>query len=78
MMFRRPLLRREDALLILSSLVLGLAAAAAFAAYRAVSPEGDDTGERLAAFGKNLLWPGVLILAGVAAAVWFGWKANID
>jgi hypothetical protein len=71
-------LRRENVLLFAASVLLGLAAAAAFAAYRAVSVSEEDAGGRLAEFVMNALWPGVLILAGVAAAVWFGWKANLD
>lgn len=72
----RRSLTREDALLVASAALLGLAADAAFAAYRAVSAEGGA--DRVAAFAANLFWPGVLIVAGVGAAVWFGWKANID
>ena len=75
---RRRFLSREDLLLLLSCVVLGLAAAAAFGAYRAVSASGEDVGGRLAEFAMNLLWPGVLIFAGVAAVVWLGWKANLD
>jgi hypothetical protein len=75
---RRRLLSREDLLLTFAALLLGLAAASAFAAYRAVSASAGDAGERLGEFGMNLLWPGGLILLGVGAAVWFGWKANID
>ena len=71
-------LTREDLLLVLASLVLGLAVAAAFAAYRAVSAADEDTAGRLAEFAQNLLWPGVLIFAGIAAVVVAGWKANID
>ena len=75
---RRRFLSREDLLLLFWSAVLGLAAAAAFGAFRAVSAEDEDVGGRLTAFGMNLLWPGVLIFAGVAAVVWMGWKANLD
>ena len=75
---RRRLLSREDLLLAASALVLGLLAAAAFAAYRAVSASGEDTAGRLAEFAANVLWPGVLIWAGVAGAVFLGWKANFD
>jgi hypothetical protein len=74
----RRFLNRDDLLLLASSALLGLAAAAAFAAYRAVSASGEDVGGRLAEFGANLFWPGVLIFAGVAAVVWLGWKANLD
>jgi hypothetical protein len=75
---RRRFLSREDVLLLFWSVVLGLAAAAAFSAYRAVSASGEDTGGRLAEFAMNLLWPGAVILVGVAAVVWMGWKANLD
>jgi hypothetical protein len=64
--------------LLLSAALLGLAAAAAFAAYRAVSLDGEDTSARLAEFASNLLWPGVLIFGGVAVVICFGWKANLD
>ncbi len=73
-MFRRPLITREDLLLLCSAAVLGFAGAAAFAAYRAVSADGDA----LSAFAENLAWPGALIFLGVAAVVWLGWKANLD
>lgn len=75
---RRRFLSRADLTLLFWSLVLGLAAAAAFGAYRAVSVSGEDTAGRLAEFATNLLWPGALIFAAVAAVVWFGWKANLD
>ena len=75
---RRRLLNRDDLLLIVWSAVLGLGVAAAFAAYRAVSLDGEATSSRLVEFAQNLLWPGVLIGGGVGAVVWFGWKANID
>lgn len=76
MFHQRPLLKREDLLLILWATVLGLGAAAAFAAYRAVSASGDAS--KVAEFVANLAWPGVLIFVGIAAVVWAGWKANID
>jgi hypothetical protein len=75
---RRPLLSREDLLLLFWSLVLGLAAAAAFGAYRAISASDEDTAGRLGEFGTALFWPGALIIAGIAAVVWLGWKANLD
>jgi hypothetical protein len=71
---RRP----EDILLALVALALGLAGAAVFAAYRAVSLDGEDMAGRLAEFASNVAWPGVLIIVAVAAVVWFGWKANLD
>jgi len=74
----RRFLSQQDIVLLACCLVLGLAAAAAFGAFRAVSASGEDTSGRLAEFALNLLWPGVLIFAGVAAVVFMGWKANLD
>ena len=71
---RGPQLKKADIVLIVAAALLGLAAAAAFGAYRAVN--GDDGALR--DFAVNVAWPGVLIFAGVAATVWFGWKANLD
>ena len=75
---RHRFLSREDLPLLFWSLALGLAAAAAFGAYRAVSVSGEDAPGRLLEFAANLLWPGALIFAAVAAVVWMGWKANLD
>lgn len=75
---RRSPLNREDLLLLVWSVVLGLAGDAAFAAFRAVSASDGDASGRLAEFATNLAWPGVLIFLGVAAVVWLGWKANLD
>ncbi len=75
---RRSFASRADLTLLFWSALLGLSAAAAFGAYRAVSASGEDAAGRLAEFAMNLLWPGVLIFGGIAAAVWLGWKANID
>ena len=75
---RRRFLNREDLPLLFWSLVLGLAAAAAFGAYRAVSVEGEDLSGRFLELAANLLWPGVLIFPAVAAVIWMGWKANLD
>ena len=75
---RRRLPSREDLTLLFWSVVLGLAVAAAFGAYRAVRASGEDTGGRFAEFATNLAWPGVLIAGGVAAVVWMGWKANLE
>jgi purine-cytosine permease-like protein len=69
---------RDDLTLATVSLLLGLAGAGAFAVYRAVSLSNEDVAGRLAEFGSNLLWPGVLILAAVAVVVFGGWKANLD
>ena len=65
-------------MLLFWSVALGLAVAAAFGAYQAVSASGEDTGGRFAEFATNLAWPGVLIAGGVAGVVWMGWKANLD
>ena len=74
----RRYLRRDELLLVLASLAIGLSCAAAFGAYRAVSASGEDASGRFLEFAANLFWPGVLILAAVSAAVWAGWKANLD
>lgn len=75
---RRRFLSREDLPLLFWSLALGVAAAAAFGAFRAVSAEGEDASGRFLEFAANLLWPGVLIFAAVAGVVWIAWKANLD
>jgi hypothetical protein len=69
---------RENFVLAFVAALLGLAGASVFAAYRAVSADGEDTAGRFAEFASNVAWPGVLIIAAVAAVVWFGWKANLD
>ncbi|MDP3769012.1 MAG: hypothetical protein Q8S13_13430 [Dehalococcoidia bacterium] len=74
----RRFLRREELGLIFASLLVGLAAAAVFGAYRAVSASGENAGGRLVEFAQNLVWPGVLIFGAVAVVVWAGWKANLD
>ena len=74
----RRLPDREELLLLLSAAGLGLAVAAAYGAYQAVSAGGEDAPGRLAEFATNLAFPGALIAVAVAAVVWFGWKANID
>ena len=68
--------RGSDITLALVALALGLAAALGYAAWRAVSATAPA--DRWGAFGGALLFPGTLIIAGVAAMVWLGWKANID
>ncbi len=75
---RRRFLNREDLTLLLWCVALGLAAAAAFGAFRAVNASDEGVAGRLAEFAMNLIWPGVLIFAGVASVVWIGWKANLD
>jgi hypothetical protein len=74
----RSIVPRENVLLALSAAALGLAGASIFAAYRAVSADGEDSAGRIAEFAANAAWPGVLIFAAIAAVVWFGWKANLD
>lgn len=71
---REPQLSWADVVLIVAAALLGLAAASAFGAYQAVN--GDNSALR--DFAVNLVWPGGLIFAGVAAVVWFGWKANLE
>ncbi len=73
-MASRSPLNKADLLLLFWSVLLGLAAASAFSAYRAAN--GDDSAVR--DFATNLAWPGVLIFAAAVAVVWFGWKANLD
>jgi hypothetical protein len=67
---------REDLLLLLSAVALGIGGAAIFAAYRAATASGG--GAHIDDFAMNLAWPGVLIFLAVAAVVWFGWKAELD
>lgn len=60
------------------ALAAGLAAAAGYGAWRAISRQHIDGAARWSEFGDAMLFPGVLIVAAVAAMVWLGWKANID
>ena len=60
------------------ALALGLAAAAAYGAWRAISRQNVDAAARLSEFGDAMLFPGALIVGAVAAMVWLGWKTNID
>lgn len=69
---------REDATLLLWASLLGVAGAAVFAAYRAVSATDGEAEERITEFSTTVVWPGALIFAGIAAAVIAGWKANLD
>ena len=59
-------------------IALGLAAACGYAAWRAVSEDAASAGDRLSTFGDAMLFPGLLVVAAIAAMVWLGWKANID
>jgi hypothetical protein len=70
--------RRDDVVLAAVAAALGVAAAAAYGAWRAVSREGIDAAERWSEFGEAMLFPGALIIVAVAAMIWLGWKANID
>ena len=69
---------RTEIALAGAAVALGAAAAAAYAAWRAISREGIDTPARWSEFGEAMLFPGALIIAAIAAMVWLGWKANID
>jgi Zn-dependent protease with chaperone function len=75
---QRRLLKREDILLLLSAVALGLGGAAIFSAYRAATASSEGGGSRIEDFVLNMAWPGVLIFLAVGAAVWFGWKAELD
>jgi hypothetical protein len=70
--------RRDDIILPIVAVVLGVLAAAGYGAWRAVSREGIDATARWSEFGEAMVFPGLLIIAAVAAMVWLGWKANID
>ncbi len=74
----RRFFAREDLLLILASVLLGGAVAAAYGAFRAVSISDEDVSGRMVEFASNVLWPGALIFLGVAVTVIVGWKANLD
>jgi hypothetical protein len=67
-----------EAALIAVAIALGAAAAAGYAAWRAVSREGEPPSARWSEFGDAMLFPGAIIIAAVAIMVWLGWKANID
>ena len=75
---RTPPSRAADVILAIVALVLGLAAAAGYGAWRAVSADAASAGDRWSTFGEALMFPGLLVIAAVAAMVWLGWKANID
>lgn len=70
--------RRADVVLAAIALALGAAAAAGYAAWRAISREGIDASARWSQFGEAMVFPGLVIVAAIAAMVWLGWKANID
>ena len=75
---QRRLPSREDAVLFACAALLGVLVASVFAAYRAVSSDDEAAAGRFTEFAMSAVWPGVLIFAGVCAAVIFGWKANLD
>jgi hypothetical protein len=54
--------------------IVSLAAPAVFAAWKAVSADGDAVGEALMA----LLWPGVALYFGALAVLWGGWKIELE
>ncbi|MHB8375683.1 MAG: hypothetical protein ACYDEB_01815 [Dehalococcoidia bacterium] len=68
--------RGSDITLAGVALVLGLAAALGYAAWRAASTAAPA--DRWGVFGGTLVFPGALIVGAIAAMVWLGWKANID
>ena len=70
--------RRSDITLAAVGLALGLAAAAGYGAWGAVSRWGAAAADRWSEFGQAMLFPGALIVIAIAAMVWLGWRANID
>ena len=69
---------RSDITLTAAGIILGLAAAAGYAAWRAVSREGISTADRWSEFADAMLFPGTLIVVAITVMVILGWKANID
>ena len=69
---------RENIVLAVVGLLFGVACAAGYGAWRAVSREDAAASERWSGFADAMLFPGALIVVAVAAMVWLGWKANID
>ena len=69
---------RDNAILTLVALILGVLAAALYGAWRAVSEASASPADRWSTFADAMLFPGLLIIAALAAMVWLGWKANID
>jgi hypothetical protein len=70
--------RRNDITLAVAGVLLGLLAAGGYGAWRAVSETHASAGDRWSVLGEAMLFPGALIVVGVAVIVWLGWKANID
>lgn len=70
--------RSDDIMLAIVGIAIGALAAGGYGAWRAVSETPASAGDRWAAFGSALLFPGTLVIVVVAVIVWLGWKANID
>jgi hypothetical protein len=70
--------RWPDVVLAVVAVALGALGAGGYAAWRAVSLDDATMGDRWAEVGDAMVFPGLLIIAAVAAMVWLGWKANID
>lgn len=77
-MEQQPNSRRLDIILAATGIALGAIAAAAYAAWRAISLESATSSERWTEFGEAMFFPGTLIVITILAMVWLGWKANID
>ncbi len=77
-MARKDNARRENVVLAAVALALGAVCAAGYGAWRAVSREGGTAADRWGELGDAMVFPGLLIIAAVAAMIWLGWKANID
>lgn len=70
--------QRENVVLALVAVAIGAACAGGYGAWRAVSREGGTAADRWGELGDAMVFPGLLIIAAVAAMIWLGWKANID
>lgn len=64
--------------MVTAAVALGVALAAAYGAYQAVSADGESAGGRFAEFATALLWPGSLIAFVIAAIVVVGWKIDLE
>jgi len=71
-------LQRNDIILALVGVFFGVAAAAGYGAWRAVSRESISASARWSEFAGAMLFPGSLVVIAIAAMVWLGWKANIE
>lgn len=74
----KPQSRNSDIVLAAMALVMGASVALGYAAWHAVSREGEAAADRWGAFTDAMVFPGLLIVAAIAVVVWMGWKANID